>query len=130
MKKRYTALEIAKYFISKSGKRNGELLSNRKLQKMVSCAQGLYVNMYGEPLFEDEIEVWNDGPIIPTLYEALKEFGDDGIPPDHEFDPSLIEEDATRLLDEIHSVFSQYVGIRLMEALMTTDVGNKLVWVM
>ena len=46
-----------------------------KLQKLVYFAHGWHL-AYGEgPLIPDEIEAWNYGPVIESLYRELKHYG-------------------------------------------------------
>ena len=66
-----TALEAANYLIYLT---NGiiEDMSNMKLNKMLYYAQGHNLKEYGTPLFDDEIEAWEHGPIIRSVYEKYK----------------------------------------------------------
>jgi uncharacterized phage-associated protein len=39
-----------------------------KLQKLVYYCQGWHLVWAGEPLFDDRIEAWANGPVVPALY--------------------------------------------------------------
>ena len=71
-----TAREVAKWFIARSNQ-PGEFrqCSNKKLQKLVYYAQAWHLALYEEPLFEDEIEAWIHGPVVPNVYREYKKFG-------------------------------------------------------
>jgi uncharacterized phage-associated protein len=125
---KYTAIDVSNYFLYKAQAEGKELLSNPKLQEMVCYAQGLHLEIHGEPLFEDNIEERDEGRVVPKLYELYKEFGEDGIPADDTFDPSIMDDDTADLLDEVYKLFSQSSALRAMELFMTTQVGNKIVW--
>ena len=61
MKLKYSAFDIAKYFLHKAQaatEEDQELISNLKLQKLVYYAQGLHVAIYGKPLFSEKVEAW------------------------------------------------------------------------
>lgn len=45
-------------------------LTNMKINKLLYFAQGHYLREYGEPLFDDGIEAWDHGPVIPAVYSA------------------------------------------------------------
>jgi len=111
----YNAQDIAHYFLWKAQEEDQELLSNMKLQKLVYYAQGLHFALNKTPLFEDKIEAWTYGPVVPDLYHAYKEYEAGGINADPNFDPSSIDEDTKDFLDEIFDVFGQFSAIRLME---------------
>lgn len=79
----YTALEIAKWFIFKNkteSKLNStddepyEGVSNLKLQKLLYYAQGIYLSLNNELLFDEPIEAWKHGPVVPSVYQEYKSF--------------------------------------------------------
>lgn len=51
-------------------------LTNMKINKLLYYAQGYYLKKYGKPLFEDEIEAWDHGPVVPEVYAAYRDYGD------------------------------------------------------
>src|SRR3990167_3308538 len=61
-------------------------ISNLKLQKLVYYAQGFFLAMHETPLFENDIEAWTHGPVVPELYRQFKEFGRNSIPANQDFD--------------------------------------------
>jgi uncharacterized phage-associated protein len=64
MSARYSAFDIAQYFLWKAQESNQELLSNMKLQKLVYYAQGLHLALNDAPLFKGKIEAWTYGPVV------------------------------------------------------------------
>jgi uncharacterized phage-associated protein len=115
MTSKYSALDIANYFLYKAQEEGQELLSNLKLQKLVYYAQGLHLVIHdGQPLFEDKIEAWNYGPVVPDLYYRYKEWGANGIPANIDFNHEMIYSETKTFLDEIYEVFGQFSAIRLM----------------
>lgn len=112
---KYKAIDIANYFLAKAQQENQELLSNLKLQKLVYYAQGLHLAIYNKPLFNETIEAWQYGPVIPDLYHRYKKYGMNGIPADKKFDTSLIDKKTKEFLDEIYQLLGQFSAFRLME---------------
>ena len=111
----YDVFDIANYFLFKAQADEQELLSNMKLQKLVYYAQGLHLVVFDKPLFNDSIEAWTYGPVVPRLYHEYKKFDKGGIPPYDGFDPSKIDKVTQDFLDEVYTVFGQFSAIRLME---------------
>jgi uncharacterized phage-associated protein len=115
MTPKYSASDIANYFLFKAQKEDQELLSNLKLQKLIYYAQGLHLAIDGESLFGETIVAWNYGPVVPSLYYQFKEYGAGGIPADEKLNPSYIDKDTADFLDEVYEAFGQFSAIRLME---------------
>lgn len=54
---------------------NGDLITNLKLQKLLYYAQAFYlVNNNGKKLFDDDIQAWQYGPVVPSVYQEYKKF--------------------------------------------------------
>lgn len=67
--------EVANYII------NSISVDNLKLQKLTYYAQAVHLVLNDRlPLFDDEIEAWQYGPVIPAIYHQYKSFGFDAIP--------------------------------------------------
>jgi uncharacterized phage-associated protein len=76
------ALDVAYYLIKKAREQkqsgtSGETvkITPLKLQKLLYFAQGIYLKTNDDPLFEDPIEAWDLGPVVPTLYRFFKAKG-------------------------------------------------------
>ena len=54
-------------------------LTNMKINKLLYFAQGYHLKKYGVPLFQDNIEAWEHGPVVPEVYSAYKGYGDKSI---------------------------------------------------
>jgi uncharacterized phage-associated protein len=69
------ALDVAAALIEEVRSQRKENLSNLKLQKLLYYAQGWHLAFYdGAPLFEDAIEAWIHGPVVPSIYRRFKVF--------------------------------------------------------
>ena len=91
---------------------NGELVSNLKLQKLLYYMQGFHLAVFGEPLFEEEIEAWMYGPVVPSVYDHYQEYGNKGIEPESEVLELSSEEEA--LFADVLRVYGDYSAIGLM----------------
>lgn len=74
----YSALTIANYVILYSHSKNIEM-NNLKLQKILYFLQGLYLVNYSDKLFNDNIEKWQYGPVVPEVYHAYKDYRSNNI---------------------------------------------------
>jgi len=67
----FKALDIANTFIE-IGKDQPVSNTNMKLQKLSYYAQGWYLAVTNKPLFDEDFEKWDLGPVCPILYEKFK----------------------------------------------------------
>lgn len=78
------AVDVAKYFITINGQKNsddeGNNLSKLKLQKLLYYAQGYYLALYNEALFDEEIRAWEHGPVVKEVYDHFKNIQGNFIP--------------------------------------------------
>lgn len=102
------ALDIAKYFLTLAD--DEDPLTNLKLQKLLYYAQGFYIAVTGKPLYNDTLEKWHHGPVVPTVYHAYKSNGAGTIPRPQDFVPSIIDVNTRELLDEVYKVYGQYAA--------------------
>lgn len=97
---------ISNYFI-RLGMINNRPISNKKLQKLVYYSQAWSLALYGEPLFQEDIQAWVHGPVIPSLYQKYKNYQFHPIVNDQ-----LLKEtprlDCAELLDEIWDIYGKY----------------------
>jgi uncharacterized phage-associated protein len=111
--------DIAKYFLSLISEESGDLISNLKLQKLVYYAQGLQLALYETPLFDEEIEAWTHGPVVPELYYSYKDCGSNAIPRPTDIDFSVYDDQTKEVLDEVYQVYGQFSAWKLRN--MTHD---------
>lgn len=71
----YSSLQVANAFIELAEKTSGERLTNMKLQKLLYFAQGWHIAVRGKPLFNEQIEAWDYGPVVPTVYHKFSHRG-------------------------------------------------------
>lgn len=114
-----TCHDVARYFLTLTDEEAGDLISNLKLQKLVYYAQGFHLALFDSPLFEDPIEAWTHGPVVPELYHAYKEYGSDAIPVPSDVDISIYDDETQELLNEVYEVFGQFSAWKLRN--MTHD---------
>ena len=112
----------------------GKSLDQMQVQKLVYYAHGWHLAIKNEPLIAENVQAWAYGPVIRSLYDALRgygkqpilgrcvesNFGSDGngelmveeyTPSIHD-DPQQIEF-TSALLERIWEVYGRYSGVQL-----------------
>jgi uncharacterized phage-associated protein len=64
---------VANRFLELAGRR-GDTLTPMQLLKLVYIAHGWMLGLYGRALIRDEVQAWQYGPVIPRLYNAVKDY--------------------------------------------------------
>lgn len=114
----------AKFFIMLANQRDDDFITNLKLNKLLYYAQGAYLARTGRPLFNEQIEAWAYGPVVPSIYRKYKVCGKNPIPfveEDSVKTRDFTEEELDALLDAARE-FGRYTGNALVG--MTHEPGT------
>ena len=111
----YKALDIAKKLIrvadleSASG---GDCMTNLRLQKMLYYEQGYHLAMFDTPLFDEDVEAWLYGPVVPSVYDHYKQYGSQILPV--ETDNLEMTDDENELFCNVFDAYREFSTIGLM----------------
>lgn len=111
--------DVAKYILTLADEEVGDLISNLKLQKLVYYAQGFHLALFNEELFNERIEAWDHGPVVPPLYGEYKCYGAGAIPKSDDFDSLSLTDEQKELINEVYEVYGQFSAWKLRN--MTHD---------
>ena len=98
----------------REAKRAGRALTPMQLIKLTYIAHGWSL-AFGRDLFEDRIEAWKYGPVIPALYQATKHFGRSEIPMSMVGDPDepVLDETDSSLVKDVYKKYGHLTGVQL-----------------
>lgn len=68
------AFDVAHFFITRF-QQAGDPITNLKLQKLLYYAQGWFLALKDVALFDERIEAWPHGPVVPPVYGFFKRNG-------------------------------------------------------
>ena len=107
------AVDVANYLVERWGR--GYPITIHKLNRLVYLAQAEAVATTGEPLFEDRIEAWQCGPVLPSVIHAFDEQGDAAItePTEH----AEVKPNAARLIDSVAEKYGSLSAFDLITLL-------------
>ena len=132
-KAKYTAQEIAKWFLYKNYAEQKEKvaanddyevyegITHLKLQKLLYNAQGVFLATTGNKLFDDDLEAWEHGPVVRNVYDTYCVFGRNPIiipvtPENNEIIRKIESDTETKnILDLVYDNFSIYTAWQLRE---------------
>lgn len=102
-------LEVAKYFIIRAYEDGREaLITNMKVQKLLYYSQCLYLALYDEPLFAEEIQAWRYGPVCPPAYRFYSNFEAQQLPIPEQENLNGITPEIKEILEEVWQYFGEH----------------------
>jgi uncharacterized phage-associated protein len=76
-----TAMEVARYLLHLNNEEpENDPLTHMRLQKLLYYCQGWFLGMRDAALFDDRIEAWTHGPVVPNVYRMFADYDGDPIP--------------------------------------------------
>jgi len=112
----YNVFDIANKVLAMATENSdtSELITNLKLQKLLYYLQGYQLAKFDEPLFDDEIEAWMYGPVVPCVYEKYREYERNGI----QYNGKVIRlnsEEEEKLFYDVYNEYSRFSAFGLIE---------------
>ncbi|NWB31763.1 Panacea domain-containing protein [Pseudomonas gingeri] len=68
------SLAVAQYILEKTREFHDDALTPMQLIKLVYVAHGYMLAEHGEPLLSEPVEAWQYGPVIRSVYEAVRDY--------------------------------------------------------
>jgi uncharacterized phage-associated protein len=109
----YDSKTIAEWFIHRA-EREGEYLTQMKLQKLVYIAHGWNLGLFGEPLIDDFVEAWQWGPVIRSLYSDYVMYGGGPINMEDISDCPRVGRRTAKLLEKVWEKYGHYTAAQLV----------------
>ena len=91
---------------------DGDPISPLKLQKLLYYCQGFHLAAYDYPLFDEDIEAWEHGPVVVSVWYKYREYGDRAINAPSVIVNSLAEIQK-RLVEKVYDAYGQYTAWKL-----------------
>lgn len=110
----YDVQLIARYVINRCAQKERPI-SNLKLQKILYFVQAEFLVGMGEACFDDDIEAWTYGPVVPAVYFEYKIFGSTNIPDQGDDGFESISRKDKDHLDAIIDAAAKYSASSLVE---------------
>ena len=107
---------VANYLIGARKRRKEKPPTPMELLKLVYIAHGWNLAIHDEPLVTDTVQAWKYGPVLPSLYRAVREWGNRPVEKPllvsfaDDTDFSAGEEE---VMDAVLDAYGHYDGIQL-----------------
>ena len=120
----YSVIDICRYTIIYCNRKN-YTLSNLKLQSLLYLLQAVFLCEKDIACFDDDIEAWDFGPVVPNVYKEYKHFGALNIFPNYINFVGYYEENIDiehrKLIEEVLNEFSCFTANGLVQMTQRQD---------
>lgn len=104
------ATYLAQYIVNTYSPKIG--ITNLKLNKLLYYIQVESLRTTGEPVFENTIEAWSYGPVVPEVYRMYRQYGREVILPNNE--PVAVSEKVTHIVEHVVNVLGSLTAYDLV----------------
>lgn len=111
----YSVIDIAKKIVCKTDVEHGDTLSNLKLQKLLYYTQGYHLASFNSPFFDERIEAWTYGPVVPVAFQEFRKYGNRAINPANYTDELELTDEQQQLFDRVYHQYNRYSASALMK---------------
>lgn len=109
-----SVMDVVNFFLVRSS------MSPKKLQKLLFYAYAWTLALLNDTvddlrnkLFDERIEAWVHGPVIPAIYGMYKGYGWNDIPKIDSFDESVFSTEVLNILQQVWDVYGGLTGNEL-----------------
>lgn len=96
-----------------------EYTSRLKLLKLLYYIQGYHLAMFNAPLFNDRMEAWLHGPVVPSVYQWVKNLTDEELQDEAMNDKQMgalnLHPQQTKLISEVLNIYNKYSAYGLRD---------------
>lgn len=104
--KQYNPSDISKWFVNRVDRDAGDDITPLKLQKLLYYAQAWWLANNNELLFNEKMQAWTHGPMVPSIWKEYASHGWQSILPfeDFTFPNSTIES----FFNKVYEVYGKF----------------------
>ncbi len=111
------SLSVAQYILDQCREAGHDAITPMQLIKLVYIAHGYMLGKHRRPLIGESVQAWQYGPVVASVYHAVKCFGSEPIkevPGANKNSPFSSDERA--IMDMVAKEYGKYNGITLSSA--------------
>ena len=116
-----SAVDTAKLILAKlkSDDEMAEYTSRLKLLKLLYYVQGYHLAMFGTPIFDEKIEAWLHGPVVPEVWKWAINYGDEQMQSEaldkKQIDGLGLHPQQIKLVEEVLEIYNKYSAYGLID---------------
>ncbi len=101
-----------------------------QLIKMVYIAHGYMLGMHGRPLLSEPVQAWQYGPVVRSVYDAVKQYKSNPVQFISGGDCTALGADEEQVLDRVVAIYGKSDGVVLSAATHKKGTPWDITWSM
>lgn len=90
-------------------------LTPMQVLKLVYISHGWMLGLHRRPLFDENVEVWKYGPVVPCVYRKYKAFRGNPITSPGKNHEEDMDEPKRNMIGQVFDGYATYTGLQLSE---------------
>ncbi|GAB1260789.1 Panacea domain-containing protein [Aurantivibrio plasticivorans] len=125
----HSALSVAEYVLNK-GRESDINFTPMQVIKLVYLCHGWMLGLLGRPLIDEEIEAWRYGPVVPSVYHAVKKYRSEPIPLDEKLSIGIetFDSDEKLIMDQVVNLYKGFNGLQLSQLTHESGTPWSQIW--
>lgn len=99
-----------------------------QLIKLAYIANGYMLGLHGKTLFDEKVEAWRYGPVIPSVYRAVRSFGGNKIENLDTISDGIFSQEEKDVMTRVAQTYGKHDGIALSSATHKSDTPWSITW--
>ena len=114
--------DAANFFIDLINSSEDDRITNLKLNKLLYYTQGCFLSRTGHPFFDEQIEAWELGPIVPSVYKKYHVCGSSPIEyVDENYSHRIFSLEEKEAMIDVMREYGCYTGSALIGLIRAKD---------
>lgn len=106
-------LNVANYFLNRVDRDSGDAITSLKLLKLVYYAQAWSMVFRGQPLFNEKVQAWVNGPATYSVWKEYERYENNSIPEKNVLDEDVFQSDELEILNLVWDVYGELSASKL-----------------
>lgn len=121
------SLAVAKYILDRR-QEVGDSVTPMQLIKLSYIAEGVMLGKYGRPLIDEPVEAWEYGPVIPSVYHAVKDYRSSPVLKVPGAPKVSFDDEERKVMDAVAKSYGPHNGIKLSTATHQPGTPWSVTW--
>lgn len=109
----HAAIDVANWFLAWSQVKN-QKITKLTLQKLLYFSQAHHLAEYGSEIFSDNLEAWENGPVVPLVYASIKGNESAEVELEDDFNFDIFSADENQFFIKIWNTYASLHPYRLV----------------